>query len=86
MMFRDPRFGRAVAAPGIVAGVIGTSYYFAVAFPAARIFLLEAAAPFFLLWVGLAARGLLRAGRVQPTGTARQTEVANDEHMAQTAN
>jgi len=57
-MLRNPSFGRTVAAPGIVAGIIGLGYYVAVVVPSARIFLLEAAAPFFLLWIGLAARAL----------------------------
>jgi hypothetical protein len=60
-MLSSPLFGRPVAAAGIVAGVIGSGYYVGVALPSARVFLLEAAAPFFLLWIVLAARGLLRA-------------------------
>ena len=55
---------------GIVAGVIGLAYYVAVALPSTRIFLLEAAAPFFLLWVALASRGLLgiSAASLDPPG------------------
>jgi VIT1/CCC1 family predicted Fe2+/Mn2+ transporter len=40
---------------------IGLSYYVGVLVPSARIFLLEAAAPFFLIWIALSARANVRA-------------------------
>jgi hypothetical protein len=71
LMLRSPTFGRATAAIGIVAGVIGFGYYAAIAFPSARIFVLEAAAPFFVLWIALTARGLLRVGSAPVESPAR---------------
>ena len=72
LMRRSPPFGRLTAALGIVAGVIALGYYLAVALPSERIFLLEAAGPFFLLWIGLAARGLLRLGAASGEPSAAQ--------------
>jgi hypothetical protein len=63
LMRRTPLFGPAPAIIGAIAGVIGLGYYVGVAFPSTRIFLLEAAAPFFLLWAFLVSRALLREAR-----------------------
>lgn len=59
VMLRSALFGRPIAALGMVAGIIGLGYYVGVALPAVRIFLLEAAAPFFLLWILMTSRRLL---------------------------
>lgn len=59
LMLQSAHFGRVTAGIGIAAGVIGLGYYVAVALPSARIFLLEAAAPVFVLWIALTARALL---------------------------
>jgi hypothetical protein len=63
-MLRGRPFGRPTAVLGVVAGVIGLTYYAAVALPSHRIFILEAAAPFFLTWIFLVA---WRVGRLDST-------------------
>jgi hypothetical protein len=66
LMLRDARFGRAVAGLGIAAGAIALAYYLAVAVPSERIFLLEAAGAFFLLWIALASARLRRMAAATP--------------------
>jgi hypothetical protein len=60
-MLGSPTFGRLGPSAGLMAGVIGLAYYPAVALSSVRIFLLELAGPFFMVWIFLTARGLLRA-------------------------
>ena len=72
LMLRGPIFGQVTAAIGIVAGVIGLGYYVAVPFPSVRVFVLEVAAPFFVLWLALTARGLLRVSSAALESPGRQ--------------
>lgn len=65
IMLKSGAFGRPTAGMGIAAGVIGLAFYVGVALPTVRIFLLEAAAPFFLLWILLTARRLLSLARAR---------------------
>lgn len=68
VMLQTPPFGRVGPAAGFVAGAVGLSYYLALFAPSARIFLLEASGPFYLVWVALAARSVQRLGAAAVDG------------------
>jgi hypothetical protein len=68
VMLRTLTFGRVGPAAGILAGIVGLSYYVALFAPSTRIFILKAAGPLYLVWVALAARSVQRLGTAAVDG------------------
>ena len=66
IMLRSDVFSRATAGCGLVAAGLGAAYYFAVAIPTARLFLLEAGAVFLLIWLALVGARLRRSANREP--------------------
>jgi hypothetical protein len=71
-MWRSGAFDRVTASMGLLAPVVASGYYLGVAFPANRIFLLEAAGVLLVVWGLLVARRLNHmAGRVWGSAAIR---------------